>query len=85
MATTAGPEYTAVLRQITAWPRSARLALLRDVLDTLADQEEIVEMSTSRSRPALHEVAGLLKTDEPPPTDDQVEQWLEERRIQRFG
>ncbi len=42
--------------------------------------------SAERKRPwSVSEVLGLAATDAPPPTDDDVRRWLEERRIEKFG
>jgi hypothetical protein len=86
MTTETAPEYREILDRIAGWPPAARLALLRDVLDTLTPEVPTVVRQAPRSgRPTLEEVVGLLKTDELPPTDEQVKQWLEQRRIERYG
>jgi len=35
--------------------------------------------------PSLEELEGILATDEPPPTDEQVQDWLEEERMRKYG
>lgn len=85
MTTETAPEYGEILDRIAGWPPSIRLALLRDVLDTLAPEISSTLRQVPRARrPGLEEVVGLLKTDEPPPTDEQVKQWLEQRRIETY-
>lgn len=34
---------------------------------------------------SLEELEGCLATDAPPPTDEEVERWLEERRMRKYG
>jgi hypothetical protein len=38
-----------------------------------------------KSTPLLDRARGLLATDRQPPTDAEVEQWLAERRMERYG
>lgn len=34
---------------------------------------------------SIEELEGRLATDAPPPTDEEVERWLEERRMRKYG
>ena len=34
---------------------------------------------------SIEELEGCLATDAPPPTDEEVERWLEERRTRKYG
>ena len=36
-------------------------------------------------RPTLHQALGLAATDRPPPSDEDVERWLEEERMKKYG
>jgi hypothetical protein len=74
-------EYEKILKIITAWPPSQRFRLVQDVLKTLAPP---VEEARPR-RKTLQEAEGLLATDQPPPTDEQIEQWLDEHRMEKYG
>ncbi len=74
-------DYASILRIVTQWPPSQRFALVQDVLKTLAPPAE----ETRPRRKTLHEAEGLLATDQPPPTDEQVQQWLDERRMEKYG
>jgi hypothetical protein len=84
--TTTDAEYDAVVDQIRRWPDTRRFALLHEVLHMLA-----AETAAGKREPApprrstLAQAIGLFKTEGPPPSDEQVRQLLEERRIERFG
>ncbi|MUG92334.1 hypothetical protein F7734_07640 [Scytonema sp. UIC 10036] len=59
---------------------SDRLELIRALVESLQD--------TSRQQPErtriIKQMKGLLKTDQPAPTDEQVEAMLEERRVEKY-
>ena len=70
-------EYETILKLVRTWPTAQRFTLVQDVLLTLAPQEQ-------PSQPTLAQARGLLATDQPAPTDDQVAGWLAERRAARY-
>ncbi len=73
--------YQSVLRTIGEWSLEWRLALIRDLAQTLQ-----LELHTKQKRkPTLQKALGLLATDKPAPTDAQVKQWLDERRAEKYG
>ena len=73
--------YETILKTVRAWPPATRLTLVQDVLKTLEP-----ELSpTPRRRHALKQLWGLLATDRPPPSDEEVERWLDERRVEKYG
>jgi len=45
--------------------------------------EGVLEMPMRRG--SLRNLVGLLATDRPPPIDEEVERWLEERRMEKYG
>ncbi len=65
-----------LLDQVKRWPSSDRLRLARMILETL----EAGAPGPGRSpRPrSLRDILGLLKTDNPPPTDQECQALLEE-------
>ncbi len=73
--------YEDVLRIVGSWSLTRRMDLARDILSMPTDQAEVEE----RRRDALAKLRGFLKTDEPPPSDEQVKQWLDERRTEKYG
>jgi hypothetical protein len=57
-----------------------RLALVSAIIDSL--QNTAVDQA-ERSR-AIQQMRGLLKTDQPAPTDEEVEEMLEEERMEKY-
>lgn len=58
---------TDLVQQIRDLPREDRLELLRELVKSLEAEEPLVSRSSSLAR-----VRGMLKTDAPPPTDEQI-------------
>lgn len=73
--------YESVLSTVSEWSLASRLALIRDLAQSLQ-----VELKTHRRRkPTLQKALGLLAMDKPAPTDAKVERWLEEHRLEKYG
>ena len=79
------PDLSTILHSIDSWSREERLRLARAILDQLAQSHNGSETSPdtqphprSSSFEALY---GLASTGGPPPTDEQVAAWLDERRM----
>ncbi|MGH9751714.1 MAG: hypothetical protein ACREA2_02935, partial [Blastocatellia bacterium] len=66
--------YEGVLKIVSQWPTAQQIALVEDVLRTISSR---VEPPRQRRR-TLDQALGLLATDRPSPTDEEVEQWLDE-------
>ena len=61
---------------------ATRAAVSReDVLQMLAAPDDLSDDDAL----SLEELEGSLATDVPPPTDEEVERWLEERRMRKYG
>ena len=61
-------------------PVSERLELIRMLIESLQDAPS---EQPERSR-IIKQMKGLLKTDRPAPTDEQVKAMLEERRVEKY-
>jgi len=73
--------YETVLKTVRQWPPDRRFALVRDVISTL-----VPEMAPARPRhKTLEKALGLLATSRPAPSDAEVQQWLDERRMEKYG
>jgi hypothetical protein len=73
-----------ILEAISTWPRDEQAALAREILQRVHEQSgPIVEPPVRRG--SLRNLVGLLATDRPPPTDEEVEQWLDEHRMEKYG
>ena len=77
-------EREAILHAIEAWPVEDQVALARTILErTVSGRVE-----TSSEKPvhstwdALH---GIASSEQEPPTDEQVAQWLDEHKMDKYG
>jgi hypothetical protein len=66
--------------QVFKLPSSDRLALVIAIIESLQTQPIL---GSDRSG-AIRRMRGLLKTDQPAPTDEQVAAMLEERRMEKY-
>ena len=66
--------------QIYKLPEHDRLALISAIAESLQDKPK---SQTERSG-AIERMRGMLKTDQPAPTDEEVATMLEERRMERY-
>lgn len=73
--------YEDVLRIIHGWPPARRFSLVHDVLRMLAAETE----RDQPRAPTLTEALGMLATDRPAPSDAEVDAWLDERRMRKYG
>lgn len=81
MDTINAPSYETILQVVSSWPVDKRLILIQDVLKTVVPPTE----APRPRRRTLAQARGLLATDRPPPSDEEVEQWLEEHRMEKYG
>jgi hypothetical protein len=68
-----------LLDQLKGWPTSDRLRLARMILETL-------EAGTPGALPrprSLRDILGLLRTENPPPTDQECQALLEEELVKK--
>jgi hypothetical protein len=66
--------------QAVKLPPSDRLALVTAIIESLQD----TPISESDRSGAIRRMRGLLKTDQPAPTDEEVAAMLEERRVEKY-
>jgi hypothetical protein len=59
---------------------SDRLALVNAIIESLQD----APVSASDRSRAIQWMRGLLKTDQPAPTDEEVATMLEEQRVEKY-
>jgi hypothetical protein len=79
MSTDQSMTYEAILEVIDQWPSTKRLTLIQDILHTL------MPSPAKRRRNTLEKALGLLATSEPAPSDEAVDRWLNERRMEKYG
>ena len=68
--------YESVLQVVYTWSPAKRYSLIQDLLKTIEPKEQ-----ESKRPDTLKQALGLLATDQPAPTDEDVAHWLNERRI----
>ncbi|MBD2532039.1 hypothetical protein H6G97_21605 [Nostoc flagelliforme FACHB-838] len=66
--------------QVLKLPPSDRLALVSAIIESLQD----TPISEPERSSAIRRMRGLLKTDQPAPTDEEVAAMLEERRVDKY-
>jgi hypothetical protein len=69
-----------VKEQVFKLPPSDRLALVSAIIESLQDQP----VSGADRSGAIQRMRGLLKTDQPAPTDEEVAAMLEARRVEKY-
>jgi len=67
--------------QVLKLQKSDRLALVSAILESLQEDPTISQSDRSG---AIRRMRGLLKTDRPAPTDEEVAAMLEERRVEKY-
>jgi hypothetical protein len=82
-ATGPSAEIGAILERVASWPPADRLALAQGVLETLG--RDLGPPRLPRPNGTIADLVGLLKTDAPPPTDEEVAQMLHDERMRRYG
>ena len=81
MQTVEPTSYKAIIETVRSWPPVSRFSLVQDVFKTLAPE---IENSRSK-RNTLEKALGLLATNQPPLSDAEVQQWLDEHRMEKYG
>jgi hypothetical protein len=69
-----------VKEQVFKLPPNDRLALVSAIIESLQDQP----VSKIDRSGAIQRMRGLLKTDQPAPTDEEVAAMLEARRVEKY-
>ena len=70
-----------VLQRVKTWKPEMRIDLAHRILETLVSPKIPPPARTI----SPEEVFGILKTDNPPPTDEECKKIIEEERIKKYG
>jgi len=70
-----------ILEVVRSWPADEQFGLAHEILRDLGQKEPTPE----QRREAFKRLEGILATDAPPPTDEEVERILEEERMRKYG
>lgn len=73
--------YDGALKAIQQWPPAQQIELVQEVLRAISLRVSL----PAKSQPTLVQALGLLANEKTAPTDDEVKQWLEERRVEKYG
>ena len=68
-----------ILDELRKWPSSERIRLARLILETIETQP----VSPMAPKGSLKDLLGLLKTDSPPPNDDECRSILEKELMKK--
>ena len=66
--------------QVGSWSPEDRVALAYELLRELRRQP-----LEAPPRDTLSHARGLLRTDLPPPSDEEVDRWIDEYRMHKYG
>lgn len=70
-----------ILQAIASWPVEERLALARAIMERTG-----TEVTNQPQRPSWRALAGIAAVPgQAPPTDEEVEQMLDEHRMEKYG
>jgi hypothetical protein len=75
-----------VWEQVKAWPATARIALASRILQSLDDAAPPEESPRELiQRKTLADLWGAWATDQPPPTDEEVERIIDDAIMRKYG
>ena len=77
--------YKKVLQLIFKWPANERFALVQEVLKTLAPTGGTSPHPLRARRSTLAVARGLLATNHPAPSDTEIDQWLDDHRMEKYS
>lgn len=70
-----------VLDRVQAWDTEMRIDLARRVLETVVPTRPSKPVQTM----SLDQVVAILKSDAPPPTDEECKKIIEVERLKKYG
>lgn len=75
------PEINSILKQVEGWPPEDRQALAKELL-----QPTTAPAANAAPRETLSRVKAIAASmTRPPPTDEEVKQWMDEHRMAKYG
>jgi hypothetical protein len=73
-----------VVQRVQSWPPPMRIALARQILETLENAHRQPSPRLPRGLLAA-EIAAMVQTDKPAPDDSTVKEWIEDYRMEKYG
>ena len=65
-----------VLKQVSQWSDEERAELMLELSNGLRRLSE---------KPTIDDLVGMARGTRPPPSDEEVEQWIHEYRMRKYG
>ena len=81
MTASQNQELVDIFNRVKDWPVDMRITLARRILETA----ETPPIAKPRKTLSLDQVIGILKTGDPPPTDEDCNRIIEEERMRKYG
>lgn len=78
-------EIAQMVQQVQRWPITMRIALARQILESVEREPETASVSPLPRGPSAAEIAARFRTEKPAPDDDAVEQWMDQHRVTKYG
>ena len=73
-------EFESVLKAVAGWSADRRATLAHVLIESLTR-----EAAAARPKPTIDQIVGVARGAGPPPTDEQVKQWINEHRMRKYG
>lgn len=78
-------EYQKIIEAIQTWPLDQRIRLMQDILHTVVPELQADQIGSPSKKNTLNDALGLLTTSRAAPSDEEIQRWLEEHRIEKYG
>lgn len=69
-----------VLQRVKTWQPDMRIDLARRILETVVPSHPPPPQTMT-----LEDIQAIMKTDKPPPTDEECKKIIEEERMKKYG
>ncbi|PZS03919.1 MAG: hypothetical protein DLM69_02400 [Candidatus Chloroheliales bacterium] len=80
-----GTRYRALVREVDSLPPEMLTDLMHHILDAISQQLVASSTHPAHGRGTLEQALGYLATDEPAPTDEEVQRVIDEYRMEKYG
>lgn len=77
-------EHDAILRAIAAWPVEEQMTLARSILERITGSQPS-DSGEGAVRSTWGALYGVASSGSEPPSDEQVAQWLDEHKMDKYG
>ncbi|NOT63046.1 MAG: hypothetical protein HOP19_22790 [Acidobacteria bacterium] len=81
METMENASYEGVLSVVRQWPATRQIELVHEVLRAISPR---ISLPLKRQK-TLDRALGLLANEKSAPTDAEVQQWLDDYRVEKYG